>query len=131
MQRIILIVTFFFMSITGSAWAAGDIADATLEGNWVNENHNGVFTQLEIEENGKFVFRELHSKDLRRSYMCGKLTDLGDALSLDVQQKKERTVSGHVSQAVGASSDMFAVQSRSAKTLVLRIDKRTVVLHRG
>lgn len=131
MQRITLIATFFLMLLSGSAHAAGGIEDSSLVGNWVNENHNGVFTQLEIEASGKFVFRELHSDDLRRSYMCGKLTDAGDALQLAIEQHKERARSGDISQAVGRTQGEFLVQSRSGNTLILRIDSRIVVFSRG
>ena len=131
MQRITYIVTFFILLLAGGAQAASGVEGDVLEGNWINESHDGVFTQLEIEANGQFVFREMHSKDLRRSYMCGKLTDLGDALDLEIGQQKERTRSGHVSQAVSGYSSQFLVESRSANTLVLRIDARVVVLSRS
>ena len=106
--------------------AVGDLA-----GNWVSHGSTGVFTQLEIQDNGRFVFRQLHSADLRRSYKCGHLTDAGSTLDLEVQQQKERSAQGEIAQASGMHSERIVVKSRTANTLVVTIDARTVVLERN
>ena len=131
MQRIFTIVIAFFL-LAATPAVADAVSDASpLEGNWTHNSYDGVFTQLEIEADGKFVFRELHSQDLRRSYMCGFLTDNGDRLSLAIGQHKERSRGGDISQAVGKSQGEFTVLARSENRLVISVDSRTVVLHRG
>jgi len=131
MQRIFSLALVVLAFMAAPADAATDDDSLALAGNWISESRDGVFTQLEIEVSGKFVFRELHSRDLRRSYMCGTLSDGGDALSLRVQQFKERSRSGQIAQAVGGSSETFVIRSRSERRLILQIDSRTVVLDRA
>ena len=117
--------------MAASAESANGIHDATLSGNWIHQSYDGIFTQLEIEQNGKFTFREVHSRDLRRAYMCGNLADGGDVLNLRVKQQKERDISGIISQASGESKLKFDVRSRGDKRLVIDVDGRTVVLERS
>ena len=81
------------------------------------------------EENGKFVFRQQHTQDLRRAYMCGKLKDEGDVLVLRVENYKERLASGEILQATGTQEKRFDVKSRSDRRLVVNVGGQTVVLN--
>lgn len=130
MPRLLSLFCLFLTLIAGPAFADSN-APTELAGNWTSQSHSGVFTQLKIEDNGRFVYRQLHSADLRRSYKCGALTDAGDALNLEIKQNKERSADGAIAQAAGTQSERIVIRSRSANRLVVTIDAETVVLERN
>lgn len=129
MLRIKFVICLFMACCMGSVFAGTPQTDNELAGNWTHDSFDGVFTQLEIEDSGKFVFRQQHSNDLRRAYMCGNLTDEGDVLRLRVQNHKERLVNGEIVQASGVQEKSFTVKSRSARRLVVTVGTQTVVLN--
>lgn len=117
------------MCCFGTAALATD--DATLAGEWSSISSDGVLTQLHFEANGKFKLRERHSKDLRRAYLCGAYAVDGNVVDLTIQLRKERTADGIVEQASGEQRAELVIQSRTANSLVVIIDSRTVVLNRA
>ncbi|MFK8017691.1 MAG: hypothetical protein AB8G17_19860 [Gammaproteobacteria bacterium] len=125
MHRVKLSLFFALMCFCTSSFAQDSTA---LTGNWISESANGVFTQLEVSDSGSFVYRSLHANTLRRAYMCGHLTDLGDALSLSTGVIKERDTNGIIEQSVGEVTVTVDVLRRSERTLVVVIDDETVVL---
>lgn len=127
MPRKFSLLCFLFMLLFAPAYSYAADTE-TLAGNWTSLSHDGVLTQLEVEENGKFIFRQQHSQDLRRSYMCGSLTDEGNSLELEIQAYKERKRDGQVEEAIGAQFDSIPVSSRSGSRLVVTIGQKTVVL---
>lgn len=129
MLRIKLTACVVFALFSGGAFAQTPAADDALVGNWIHDGYDGVFTQLEVEDNGKFVFRQQHTHDLRRAYMCGKLKDEGDVLVLRVENYKERLANGDIIQSAGAQEKRFDVKSRSARRLVVTVGGETVVLN--
>lgn len=110
--------------------AHADNANSTqsLTGNWISESATGVFTQLEIADNGRFVFRQIHTSNLSRDYLCGNLTDRGDELVLNVGAMKERTAGGDISELVGQTTLTLDVVRRSDRQIVVNYKQRTVVL---
>ena len=105
--------------------------DAGLAGDWSGISSDGVLTQLHFDADGNFTFRERHSQDLRRAYMCGSYEVQGDVVGLAIQLRKERTADGVVEQAAGEQRGQVLIQSRSANSLVVTIDSRTLVLSRA
>lgn len=125
--------TFFvtlLMTICATAQPAGSVAN-DLVGEWQGRSAAGVTTQLEILANGRFVLRQLHTADLRRDYLCGTVSDVGDALVLNVDTRKERLVNGDIEQMVGTEQVVLPVHQRTERTLILDYKTRTVVLNQG
>ena len=84
-----------------------------------------------MRSNGRFVLRQLHTADLRRDYLCGTITDAGDALVLTVDTKKERFRNGDIEQMIGEETVVLPVHRRTGQTLILDYKSRTVVLSIG
>lgn len=118
------------MTICATAQPAGSVAN-DLVGEWQGRSAAGVTTQLEILANGRFVLRQLHTADLRRDYLCGTVSDVGDALVLNVDTRKERLVNGDIEQMVGTEQVVLPVHQRTERTLILDYKTRTVVLNQG
>jgi len=118
----------FLLLLFSLAAPANAQSDAiTLQGNWISESVDGVFTQLEVESSGRFVFRQIHAGNLGRDYMCGNLADRGDELVLKVGAKKERSASGVISEMVGQTTLKLEVVRRTASQLVLNYKSDTVI----
>lgn len=126
-------VAFFVLVLCFSGAVAAQDAnnEKSLAGNWTGRTADGIFTQLEVTANGKFIFREQYSSDPRRAYLCGRLTDLGDTLSLNVRQMTERLADGAIEHAVGETTMVVDVIRRSGSELVVRFDDRTIILNAG
>ncbi|MFK7887410.1 MAG: hypothetical protein AB8G16_11155 [Gammaproteobacteria bacterium] len=124
--RFIAVLTSLFVALCCHADNAPGAS--AIQGNWINESASGVFTQLEVAENGRFVFRQIHAKNLGRDYICGNLADRGDELVLNVGAMKERSAGGDISELVGQTTLKLDVVRRSEHQLVLKYKRSTVVL---
>ncbi len=129
MRLIQATLCFVFILLSSSAIAQNSNDTQGLTGNWTSETADGVFTQLEVTPSGKFILREQHSRDPRRAYLCGRLTDRGTTLALDVKAMKERLINGDIEQNVGEQTITLDVVRRSNRTLVVKYDQRTIVLN--
>ncbi len=129
MRLIQATLCFVLVMLASSAMAQTSSTMQSLAGNWTSETADGVFTQLEVSTGGKFVLREQHSRDPRRAYLCGHLTDRGSTLALDVKGMKERLINGDIEQNVGEQTITLDVIRRTDRTLIVTYDQRTIVLN--
>lgn len=128
MIKLRFIVVLLVSMLSWSTHANSQTSTTTLAGNWISESATGIFTQLEVETSGRFVFRQIDAGSLSRDYLCGNLTDRGDRLELKVGAMKERSASGEISEMVGQAILTLDVVKRTENQLVLQYKRDTVVL---
>lgn len=129
MRRFHVALIALLFAVCPLALAQGTPAQSALTGNWTSRTADGIFTQFEVTANGKFVFREQYSSDPRRAYLCGRITDLGDALSLDVKAMTERLADGAIEHGMGETTMVVNILRRTDTSLVVRFQNRTIVLN--
>jgi hypothetical protein len=128
MIKLRFVVVLLISMLSWSTHANNETPNSPLAGNWISESAAGVFTQLEVQSSGRFVFRQIDAESLSRDYMCGNLTDRGDRLELKVGAMKERSASGQISEMVGQTTVVLDVVKRTGNQLVLSYKRDTVVL---
>ena len=119
-----ILLALLSLSATAEPTVSSDLV-----GSWTSRSVTGVATHLDIQANGRFVLRQAHSEDLRRDYLCGSLTDTGEALVLSVESMKERFENGDIEQLAGAATVVLPVHRRTGQTLIIDYKSKTVVLN--
>ncbi|NNF17623.1 MAG: hypothetical protein HKN70_12845 [Gammaproteobacteria bacterium] len=129
-----LIIVALFLAVAGPIHAHADTThnhDPVLVGQWFANAADGSLTSLTLEAGGKFILDQRAGSSDERTYMCGTWERAGSTIDLSIQAQKTRQSDGDIIEATTHSSGQFKVLKTSRNSLVLRIDRKVISLHRS